>query len=267
MKRVLTVITFLGLLCIACPLTMADPCEPNIVEATIDIDPDTLNLKSRGRWITCYIWLPEDHNVEDINAASILLEDVIEAEWKWFEIEDQVLMVKFNRSEVQGMLEPNEAVELTVTGDLADGNEFEGTDTIRVIGPIIPPFAIRRLNVWTHRRLEQDRIRIFGTINLKAGNIAPDANSIRVSIWSADDSNEPVHSEPIAFNPGMVKRDRFRYINWVRRGEPGAITLLSLDMKRYKFLLMARNIGLSGLEYPLTLEIEVGSYHGITDWP
>ncbi|MEW5995324.1 MAG: glycoside hydrolase family 16 protein [Candidatus Zixiibacteriota bacterium] len=31
---------------------------PPVVPATVDIDPDTLNLKSQGRWITAYIELP-----------------------------------------------------------------------------------------------------------------------------------------------------------------------------------------------------------------
>ena len=33
----------------------------------IDIDPDTLKLDSTGKWITCYIELPDEYDVEDIN--------------------------------------------------------------------------------------------------------------------------------------------------------------------------------------------------------
>ena len=43
------------------------------------------------------------------------------------------LMVKFDRSNAQDMLEPGDEVELTVSGQLTDGTTFEGTDTIRVI--------------------------------------------------------------------------------------------------------------------------------------
>ena len=43
------------------------------------------------------------------------------------------LMVKFDRSNVQDMLEPGDEVEVTVSGQLTDGTTFEGTDTIRVI--------------------------------------------------------------------------------------------------------------------------------------
>ncbi len=36
------------------------------LEATIDIDPDTINVKSKGNYITCYIELPADYDVNDI---------------------------------------------------------------------------------------------------------------------------------------------------------------------------------------------------------
>jgi hypothetical protein len=106
--------------------------EPLIIEAGIDIDPDTLNVKSKGRWITCYICLPEEYNVADIDSYSVFLEDEIEAPWIWFDEEEQVVMARFNRSEVQDILEPGE-VELTVSGILLDRTRFKGTDIIRVI--------------------------------------------------------------------------------------------------------------------------------------
>lgn len=37
-----------------------------VITATITIKPGTLNLKSNGEWITCYIELPEGYNVSDI---------------------------------------------------------------------------------------------------------------------------------------------------------------------------------------------------------
>ncbi|MCK4435140.1 hypothetical protein KAU92_06580, partial [Candidatus Bathyarchaeota archaeon] len=36
---------------------------PVQISATVDIEPNTLNLKSEGEWITCYIELPEGYNV------------------------------------------------------------------------------------------------------------------------------------------------------------------------------------------------------------
>ncbi|MBE0447824.1 MAG: hypothetical protein IBX64_06950 [Actinobacteria bacterium] len=109
------------------------------VTAKIDIDPDTLNLKSRGRWITAYIELPEGYDAADIDVSTVLLNDKVPAESMPTGIgdydEDGIpdLMVKFDRAMVKGMLSPGDAVELTVTGELIDGTPFKGSDTIRVI--------------------------------------------------------------------------------------------------------------------------------------
>jgi hypothetical protein len=108
------------------------------IPATIDINPDTLNVKSNGEWITAYIELPEGYDVADIDVSTILLEDEIPAEayptgigdYDYDGIAD--LMVKFDRSVVQEILEPGEEVEITVTGEVA-GTPFEGSDTIIVI--------------------------------------------------------------------------------------------------------------------------------------
>lgn len=105
------------------------------IPATISIDPQTLNLKSKGKWITCRIGLPEDYDVHDIDVSTIMLNGVVRAQSRPIGIGDTGLMVKFSRSAVQALLTPDEETELTVTGALSDGRLFEGTDTIRVINP------------------------------------------------------------------------------------------------------------------------------------
>ncbi len=110
-----------------------------IIPVTIDINPNTLNLNSTGNWITCYIELPNGYNVEDINISTFLLNDIIPAEVHPTNISDYDndgipdLMVKFDRQAVQDILERGENVEITVTGEIADGTLFEGIDYIRVI--------------------------------------------------------------------------------------------------------------------------------------
>ena len=126
-----------------------DPPPPYIVRipATIDIDPDTLNLNSKGRWITAYIELPEGYNVGDIDVDSILLNDTIPVDVEApITIEDYDsdavpdLMVKFDRAYVMsliiGEIEVEEIftwVTLTITGNLNDGTSFQGSTTIRII--------------------------------------------------------------------------------------------------------------------------------------
>ena len=104
------------------------------VEAEIDINPDTLNLQSKGKWITCHIRLGEDYNVADINPNTVLLEEQIAADL--IKLEGQAAMAKFSRSALQEMLADLDTlgeVELLVSGELIDGTKFEGTDVITVI--------------------------------------------------------------------------------------------------------------------------------------
>lgn len=117
---------------------VADASCGAVIPATIDIDPDTLNLKSQGRWITAYIEFPADYDLENIIISTIGLESVVPAELHPAEIGDHDgdgildLMVKFDRSRVQTLLEPGDEVDLTITG-IWHAVRFKGTDTIRMI--------------------------------------------------------------------------------------------------------------------------------------
>jgi hypothetical protein len=102
------------------------------ISAEVRIVARTFNLASKGKWIACYILLPEDYDVADIDPNSILLENEIEPERFWINEEQQVAMARFSRSEVQLVLNIGE-VELTITGKLTDGTLFEARDNIKVI--------------------------------------------------------------------------------------------------------------------------------------
>ncbi|MBA7606431.1 hypothetical protein ES703_13579 [subsurface metagenome] len=124
------------------------------IPAEVRIVPRTFNLASKGNWVTCYIWPPDDYDVADIEPNSVVIKpdcgpytppwppwpgwipsnepNDIYPELIWFEEQEQVAVAKFKRSDVQAILEVGE-VELTVTGQLLDGTVFEGTDTIKVI--------------------------------------------------------------------------------------------------------------------------------------
>ncbi len=107
------------------------------VPANVLIHPDTLNVKSGGRWITAYINLPAGFDVDDIDVATVALDGIPAVRGN---VEDEgILMVKFERAAVAALIEASNPklpvdVTLTVTG-LVGGVPFEGSDTIRVIGP------------------------------------------------------------------------------------------------------------------------------------
>ena len=96
------------------------------------IIPHTINLASKGNWIICYIWLPEEYDVADIEPNTVLLEDEIKAESVQVDQVQQVVMARFSREQVQAILSIGQ-VELSVTGLLTDETAFHATDVIRVI--------------------------------------------------------------------------------------------------------------------------------------
>ena len=104
---------------------------PEVIPATIDFDPDTLNLKSKGKWVTCYIELPEGYDIHDIDISTVELNFEVGGEYGEFNI--SYCMVKFDRQAVIDILPIGDSVEITVSGRLIDGTRFEGNDTIRVI--------------------------------------------------------------------------------------------------------------------------------------
>jgi len=124
---------------------------PPVINATIDIDPDTLNLKSHGEWISCYIELPEDYSVKNIEVSTILLNYSTSVD---SEAPTQIgdydsdgsedLMVKFDRAEIIEWLgigdygeDTGKSVEvtLTITGEVmgVEPSPFEGSDSVEVL--------------------------------------------------------------------------------------------------------------------------------------
>ena len=108
-------------------------------ETNIDFDPDVLNLKSKDNYVTTYIELPPGYDVSKINISGIRLNGTVPALTKPTKVGDYDrdripdLMVKFDASAVKSLLTPGNQVEITITGEVA-GIDFQGSDTIRVIG-------------------------------------------------------------------------------------------------------------------------------------
>lgn len=131
------------------------------IQATVDVDPNTLNLKSEGNYATAYIELPEGFDPGEIDVSTVTFEDVLPAMPSPADVGDYDSdgipdrMVKFNRAGVISLLSGSEEsslwlsergedtaplnhgdeFEVTVSGYLADGRMFSGADVIRVINP------------------------------------------------------------------------------------------------------------------------------------
>ncbi|MEW6222826.1 MAG: DNRLRE domain-containing protein [Candidatus Hadarchaeota archaeon] len=129
----------------------ADARCATLIPAMIDIDPDTLNLRNNGGWITAYIELLPGFDVSKIRIDTVAVEGetilqsavpaVSDPKYGFVkdpEIKDRdgdglpELMVKFDRAAVQALLEAGKNVEITVIGRWGEA-PFRGSDNIRVI--------------------------------------------------------------------------------------------------------------------------------------
>ena len=112
------------------------------LSALIRVTPRTLNLDSKGRWITGMIQLPPAYFPEEIDISSILLQDeipVVPGKWAIGDCDfDGIreLEVKFDRAAFQQIMPLGEYVPVTITGT-ARGRPFAGEDTIRTIRPTV----------------------------------------------------------------------------------------------------------------------------------
>lgn len=123
------------------------PWTQSTLRATEQISPQALNLRSRGRWITGYIELPEDVDVNSINVSSILLNGTIAVDQSGpANIGDHTnngipdLMVKFDLKVVTSLIRQNYVsrwifgtAQVDISGKLNDGTAFEGNNKINVI--------------------------------------------------------------------------------------------------------------------------------------
>lgn len=110
-----------------------------LIQAILDIKPDTLNLRSKAQYVTAYIELSAgEWGIEDIDVSSLRLNGTVEPVARPLEIGDYDadgvpdLMVKFSREALcYGLSSGQQTV--TLTGSCLDGADLTGDDTIRVL--------------------------------------------------------------------------------------------------------------------------------------
>jgi hypothetical protein len=94
--------------------------------------PRTINLASKGNWLTCYIWLPDEYDVADVDPNSIFLENEIQPVQFSVDEQAQVATARFIREDVQAILGVGD-IDLKISGQLTDGTYFEATEVIKVV--------------------------------------------------------------------------------------------------------------------------------------
>ncbi len=114
-----------------------------IINAVVDMKPERLNLRSRGKYVTAYIELPDGYDVNDIDMSSVVISkirsDVIKPPirrtglWRIGDYDgDGVrdLRVRFSRKKLIRLLKTSDR-RITIAGTLLNGTSFTGTDKIR----------------------------------------------------------------------------------------------------------------------------------------
>jgi hypothetical protein len=118
-------------------VSLTDP--GTTLEATVDFQPSALNPGSHGRFVTCYIELPEGCDPADIDVSTVALNDELAAFLRPTRVGDEDndgipdRMVKFDREGFVELLPPGGHVEAAISGELNDGTLFAGVDSVRVI--------------------------------------------------------------------------------------------------------------------------------------
>jgi len=118
--------------------TVTEVTPPKGTTTEVKISPQTLNLKSNGRWVTVHIKLPEGYSAADIDVSTIRLDDVVKPETTKGSGEGK-LVVKFSRADVITHIQDTYGITgskfsqttLTITVEVA-GTTFQCSDTIRV---------------------------------------------------------------------------------------------------------------------------------------
>jgi hypothetical protein len=120
-------------------LLQTGPQSPPLA-AAVDLDPNVINLKSRAPWVTATI-SPSGFDPASIDLSTLRLAGSVPAAGsKFATVGDHDkdgspdLTVKFSRETLDPLLVPG-MNQLEVTGSLVTGEQFKGSDQVRVVDP------------------------------------------------------------------------------------------------------------------------------------
>ena len=117
------------------------------LEVPMKLTPQTLNPHSKGRWLKAHFVLPEDFTVDDVDTDTPALIEPLGIESDYMNVfinEDGLVEIEaaFSRSDFCVSLISDHTTEVTVIGLLTTGQQFYGTDTIRIINNKLEQLAV-----------------------------------------------------------------------------------------------------------------------------
>jgi parallel beta-helix repeat protein/predicted outer membrane repeat protein len=105
----------------------------SVFPAVFKLTPQTLNLDSNGQFVTCTIAFATKYSPDDIDTSKLLLNMAIAPEFTEVEAAEQYLLVKFDRSALQALIDrAATTAEVSIYGQFNNGIEFEGFDEIKI---------------------------------------------------------------------------------------------------------------------------------------
>ncbi len=113
--------------------TASPTATPAVIEAEVSIKPETINLKSKGKF-KAFIELPSTYSVEDIDPDTVECNGAQAIDGKTDDHDRFIATFKVQDLELESKNYKNEKVTLTVTGELTNGTKFQGSDEIKVKG-------------------------------------------------------------------------------------------------------------------------------------
>ncbi len=115
-------------------------------EVPMRFTPQVVNCRSKGKWVRAHFTLPAEFTVDDVDSSVPGRIDSVGIESTSMEVfagRDGLAKVTmtFDRSAFCSAMTGRGPVEITVTGCLTNGEQFYGTDTIRVTGNVFEGLA------------------------------------------------------------------------------------------------------------------------------
>lgn len=166
------------------------------------------------------------------------------------------------------------SVELALSGFGADGDPnvqirwhyykanydyYWGIDDVEITAShIVPIVTVKKCTVSAGSKANSDTISFSGTMNATLGNISA-VDAIEVTVDSNDINSPSVKTFPI--NDMTFKKSKYN----CSKTEGTSKTSFTFDTKTSKFSFTAKNVDLSGLSCPLTMQIKIGDYNATAE--